>query len=97
MSSGRRPSCYVKWFGIVASLSGLLGAACSDDAGDSVERACRVVVDDCDVLSSMSACLDQMGALSVGCIDCIAEGACDYASCERVPGCRIPTSLLPPE
>jgi hypothetical protein len=96
-------------FGLLSSLLllPLVGAACSDDAGDAVEQACRVVVEDCGVVPSMSACLDYVGGLTSSCIQCIAESGCPsgggsateptngYASCERVPGCRIPGVLLP--
>jgi len=94
-------------FLLLVALSGSAGLSCSDGVEDGAERACRVVVEDCGVGPSLSSCLDWIGELTESCIECIAEGApagdggqgaaakCGYASCQRLPNCRVPDPLLP--
>lgn len=83
-------------FRVVArsAVAAVLFAVSCDDAEDTVERACRVVVEECGVGPSMSHCLDLMGTLPPDCIACIADEDCGYPTCERTPGCRL-DGLLP--
>jgi hypothetical protein len=75
----------------------LSGTSCSDDNDDSVGSACKVIVDECHVGTSMGDCIDAIGPLPLECIDCIAaHHQCnDYTTCQRLPsGCRIPVELM---
>jgi hypothetical protein len=72
-------------------------ASCSDDNGDALGSACKVIVEECHVGKSMGDCLDAIGPLPAECIDCIASHhKCnDYATCQLLPsGCRIPVELM---
>jgi hypothetical protein len=71
-----------------------LAVSCSD-GDDPIGRACDVVVHRCHALSTSSECIDLMVEWP-DCASCIAEQTdCGYATCDRVPGCRIPDALLP--
>lgn len=78
---------------VVTSLS------CSDDGPDVLEDACRVVVDDCGVGTSVGACLDDLGNELDACLDCIASGGCDYPSrcgADATDAGGEPLCVLPP-
>ena len=80
---------------VVAAAVGVAAAvSCSDGNTDEVGGACRVIVQECDHGASMSDCIDQIGALPLDCTACIAEHGCDYATCERISGCRLPLGLM---
>jgi hypothetical protein len=70
-------------------------SSCSDDNGDSVGTACKVIVQSCNAGASMGDCIDAVGGLSQECLDCIgASQKCGYGSCQRLFGCRIPVDLI---
>jgi hypothetical protein len=76
-----------------------LVTSCSDDNDDPVGSACKVIVNECHVGTSMGDCIDAIGPLSLECVDCIASHhQCnDYTTCQLLPsGCRIPVELMAP-
>jgi hypothetical protein len=85
--------------GLVSALALFAITSCSDDNDDSVGSACKVIVDECHVGSSMGDCIDAIGPLPLECVDCIAtHHRCnDYNTCQLLPsGCRIPVELMGP-
>jgi hypothetical protein len=73
--------------------------SCSDANDDSIGSACKVIVNECHVGTSMGECIDKIGPLPLECVDCIAtHHKCnDYNTCQLLPsGCRIPVELMGP-
>ncbi|HEY2367354.1 MAG TPA: hypothetical protein VGH87_13250, partial [Polyangiaceae bacterium] len=58
--------------------------------------ACRSIVEDCHVGTSVGDCIDELGNLQADCVSCIATQGCNYATCQRLAACRIPIDLLKP-
>lgn len=86
--------------GVVGALLGVVTCvavvSCSDDNGDSLGTACKLIVQQCHVGPSVGDCLDGLGDETEECVACIASSQCgDYASCQRLPsGCRIPIAFM---
>jgi hypothetical protein len=90
-----RRSCTLRlgWI-FLAFVTALSGASCSDANDDSVGRACKTIVKECGPNGTMGDCIDAVGSLTEDCLDCFSEQGCDYASCQRIPGCRVPANLV---
>jgi hypothetical protein len=85
-------------FGTALLLCAAFAVSCSDSNDDPTGKACGVIVHDCNAISSMSECFDQVDTLYGDCILCIASSGCNYyLDCQRnVPDCILPAALEPP-
>ena len=83
---------------MVGALPVLWLVGCQDD-GDLLERACRVMVEDCGVDVAVGWCIDSMGGESAQCLACIVESGCDFggACSDSPPRCYFPRAYLPGE
>jgi hypothetical protein len=82
---------------LLAFALGLPALSCSDNGDDTVEAACRIIVQQCHMNSTMGACIDELVSLPPECLDCLTQNGCDYVSCQRDPNCRLPQSLIKAE
>lgn len=84
-----------KVFALLAGLATTLAVfGCDSAESDSLSGACQVIVDTCHKTSSLGDCVDQLGSVSPSCLDCIAAHGCDYPTCQREPGCRLPLDFM---